>query len=500
MYPGSSQPSLTETQLDNYGSITAVKKWNTGATYPPSGAPLYSNTVSYANIGGVSCGSVSTYIVDSPCSITTTDSSGRTVSKTNYTYNSAGHAIQTSKWVIGNTYLTSSVTYNANGTPATSTDVNGAITNFYYNGTGGCNNLLLTSTVLPVNSLTTSQTWNCVGGVLTSTTDANGQTAAYGYANQSGTADPLWRLISTTDPLNNTTRTAYSAGGTLPVTVETSLLFNNGTSTTDILTTYDGLSRPILQQTRQAPNSANFDTVSTGYDVLGRVVSQGMPCVSTASVACSSPTTTTTYDAVNRPLKITDGGNGTTSYAYSSNDTLITVGPAPSGENLKKRQLERDGLGRLTSVCEITSASGSGTCSQVSAATGYWTQYGYDALRNLTGVSQNAQGTAQTRSYSYDGLSRMTSETNPESGTTTYVYDTTGASSCNGGYTSNGDLVRKVDANGTNICYARDQVHRVTDVTTSRPTVDGCKRFRYDNTAGVLGAIPTGVILGLNPP
>jgi len=75
---------------------------------------------------------------------------------------------------------------------------------------------------------------------------------------------------------------------------------------------------------------------------------------------------------------------------------------------------------RNSSVCEITSASGSASCGQNTAATGYLTRCTHDLLGNITGVTQNAQaaaGSQQTRSYSYDGLSRLTSETNPEAPT-----------------------------------------------------------------------------------
>src|SRR5215469_2089958 len=52
---------------------------------------------------------------------------------------------------------------------------------------------------------------------------------------------------------------------------------------------------------------------------------------------------------------------------------------------------EYDALSRLTSVCEITSVSGSGTCGQTSPQTGFWTLYSYNPLGKLTGVTQNAQ-------------------------------------------------------------------------------------------------------------
>src|SRR5713101_2002027 len=97
-------------------------------------------------------------------------------------------------------------------------------------------------------------------------------------------------------------------------------------------------------------------------------------------------------------------------------------------------------------------------------------------------VTQNAQaasGSQQTRSFTYDGLGRMTSETNPETGTTTYVYDS------RSGYSSPGDLVSKVDANGNNTPYYYDALHRITDMAEVIPNGVVCKRFRYDNSTGM---------------
>jgi RHS repeat-associated protein len=498
-YLGSStSPSLVETKFDSYGDVTAVKRYGFGALYPPAGTPVSETDTSYANVAGVTCGTVSTYIYNRPCSVTTY-SSGSVVQQASYTYNGAGHPTQTSTLVNGSTYLTSTATYNssggsngASGTIASFTDVNSAITTYNYNGTDGCNGMLPTSVSvsgagLPSGGLTTSTEWNCNGGVEIHTTDANGQPTAYGYVNQSGTADPYWRNLSVTDPLQNTTWTIYSKGTTLPVTIET-VLANSSASSADTLATYDGLARPILKQTKQAPSSTNFDTVATVYDLLGRVASVGMPCVSTASLSCSPNPTTTTYDALNRPLLVTDGGGGTTNYSYApagsqNNDVLVTVGPAPAGEKAKNKQLEYDGLGRLTSVCELTgTANGGGSCAQNAPQTGYWTNYTYDGLNRLLTVSQNAQSSyPQGRTYSYDGLNRLTSESNPESGITYYTYDTD--TTC-GIY--KGDLVKRVDAANNVSCYAYDGMHRKTGASypsgpyaSATPT----KTFVYDTTS-----------------
>jgi RHS repeat-associated protein len=109
----------------------------------------------------------------------------------------------------------------------------------------------------------------------------------------------------------------------------------------------------------------------------------------------------------------------------------------------------------------------------------------YDLNNNLIGVPQNAQaaaGSQQTRSYAFDFLSRLTSETNPESGTTTYTYDTD--PSCG---SSSGDLVKLINAAGNMICYYRDALHRATgEIIYYAPNQQGNRYFVYD-TATVNG-------------
>jgi YD repeat-containing protein len=302
-------------------------------------------------------------------------------------------------------------------------------------------------------------TWNCTGGVETSATDENGKTTSAAY-----TDSYFWRPSSTADQLSNTTNNTYNG----QASVEAAMSF--GSSTSDVLATLDGLGRTELTQTKEAPGSSTYDSVETYYDSLGRPYKTTLPYAANAGATCSGSCydTSTTYDALGRPLTVTDNGGGTASYSYTANDTYQTASPAPSGENAKRKQLEYDALGRLTSVCEVTSLTGSAACSQTSSATGYWATYVYDVKNNLTGVTQNAQSSStQSRSFSYDDLGRMTSEANPESGTTSDTYDTD--STCG---TSKGDLVKKVDAVGNVTCYAYDALHRVTSTTYSGPYAD----------------------------
>ncbi len=444
--------------------------------------------------------------------VTVKNGSGTIVSQTNYNYDettpSTTSGISQHTSVTGSrgnltsinypvSGLTSHFTYWDTGSPNTSQDVNGATTTYNYSSTNNayCNWAFPTSISEPL-SMSRSMTWNCTGGVLLTATEENSQTVTTSYS------DPyFWRPASVTDPLNNSTTFYYQPNPTYccPWAVAAALSFNNGNSLAEDLQYKDGLGRTYVDQHPQGPGSSTLDSVSYAFDSNGRPYSVSTPCAISYAQTCSTPKTTQTYDALNRPFVTTDGGGGTVTYSYSNNDVLVTIGPAPSGENSKRRQLEYDSLGRLTSVCELTSLSGSGTCGQTNSQTGYWTKYSYDALGNLLTVTQNAQassGSQQTRSYSFDAMSRLTSETNPESGTKTYVYDSDSTMCGNGASTSRGDLLKTVDSNGNCVMRYYDALHRVTDIgNNSQSATNPCKRFRYDNSSGYTGSTkPVGLV------
>ena len=463
-------PSGRESEMNvlynSYGLPTEEDDYDYGTS--GVGSLLRKTLTTYASLGN--------NIVDLPASVTVENGSGGTVAQTTYTYDqgtltstsgtpqhvlasgSRGNLTTVSSLVQGTSSLSKSFTYYDTGNVNTATDVNGASTTYNYpNSTSTCGNAFPTSVTEPISILSRSMTWNCNGGVETSWVDENTQTTTYTYN------DPnFWRITSVTDPETNVTNVSY---GTNPYTVESALNFNGSGSTTDNLQTLDGLGRVQVGQRRQAPGSTNFDTVESDYDSLGRPSRTTVPYSGTVGQTNSSaPATTTVYDALNRPTTITDGGGGTVNFTYTANDVLQVVGPAPSGENLKQRQSEYNGLGQLTSVCEVTSGTTAwpgGNCAQNTSETGYWTKYSYNVLGDLLTVTQNAQSSStQSRTYTYDGLGRMLSEANPETGTINYVYDTD--ATCG---TYKGDLVKRTDAAGNVTCYAYDALHRQTSIT-----------------------------------
>jgi RHS repeat-associated protein len=516
-YLGSSTtPSLVVTKFDYYGSVTSVSNYGFGATYPPSGStPVSTTTTVYdypATTGGAyPCGTLMiAYMFDRPCSVTTTNSAGATVSQTNYTYNATGHPITTSRWVSSSASpLVSSATYATNGVLTSVTDVNNAVTKYSNGpGVGACNGILPTATTYPqigTVQMSTSQTWNCNGAVVTSSTDANSQKTTTSYVNSSNVADPYYRPLSTTDPLGNITNYTYTT-----TTFESAMNFNGTSSTTDTLITTDGLGRQIFSQTRQSQGSTKFDTVQTTYGWTttsptvagGPVTTTSVPYTGTAAQTAPSGTgvTTTQDDAIQRPISVTDTFGGSTTYQYIKQDTVATVS-APSGENPKVHQYEYNGLGWLTSVCEVTAGSTSypgKSCSpQLNTETGYLTEYSYNALGMLQTATQSANGAyAQGRSYTYDGLSRLTQESNPESGTVSYTYDSITSGNCKGSYP--GDLVMKVDNIGNAICGQYDGLHRITSYTYPAgpySSVTPAKTFVYDTTAESCSVSP-GYVIG----
>ena len=486
IWPGSSNlQSAVVNFYNSYGLVTEVDEYGYGAGV--LGSIQRKTLTAYAGLGND--------IQNRPASVTVEDGSGNIKAQTTYTYDqgavtatsgtpqhvsisgSRGNATTVAYLVSGSTTLSKTYTYYDTGNLNTATDINGAVTTYSY-GTGSCGNSFATTVSEPLN-MSRSFAWNCTGGAQTSVTDENLQPTTVTYN------DPyFWRENAVTDPLGNQTSFYYQPNPTYccPTLVDRYMEF--GSSIVSDLQYKDGLGRTYVDQRSQSPNSSTLDSVSYTYDANGRPSSVSLPCSIGYAGTCSTPKTTTTYDALDRRLQTTDGGGGYVSYSYSQNDTYRTRGPAPSGENAKRKQFEYDSLGRLTSVCEITSATGSGACGQTNGVTGYWTKYTYDVLNHLTGVTQNVQSSSQTRSYTYDGLGRMTSETNPESGTVTYQYDT--SSICWGG--SNGDLTVRTDNAGNVTCFNYDKLHRLTDTASWKNNTwysgnGPCKRFRYDTSS-----------------
>src|SRR5207248_1648283 len=115
------------------------------------------------------------------------------------------------------------------------------------------------------------------------------------------------------------------------------------------------------------------------------------------------------YDALGRQTQLwhsDDGSTKDTSYWGRAVSAL----EESNGSTRVQRIQQSDALGRLRSVCEVSSAAlpgGGGSpvdCGLDIGGTGFSTSYDYDALGNLTAVHQ--AGLAD-RTFSYDSLSEL---------------------------------------------------------------------------------------------
>ncbi|MGB6633422.1 MAG: RHS repeat-associated core domain-containing protein, partial [Terriglobales bacterium] len=487
--------SEDDTVYNTYGLVTTRDVYDWGATsYTQETQTTYDSTLGDG-------------IVDRPSTNKVVDGAGNLKSETGYSYDDfaisgdtktcapatkcRGNLTKLTKYASSSTTFTTQMTYNLNGTVATSLDPNGTATTTFTYGSAGCG-AFPTQTQLTSGSttLTTTAGYNCTGAVLTSSTDANKEPTSTSYT------DPyFWRPYSSTDQLGNVTTYSYTG----QTTAESAMTFNGNKSTVDVLSTLDSFGRPEYKQKRQGVGSSYFDSTQQVYDSDGRPYETSMPYQGTAGQAPGSGIyTQTSYDAMMRTTSVQDAAGGIVNTSYSENDVYQQIAPAPTGENTKQKQLEYDGLGRLTSVCEITSATKSGACGQVTGAySGYLTKYVYDTPPNVNSltVTQNGQpngGTSQNRTFYYDMLGRLTYESNPETGANQYFYDSLSGDANCGTVSSPGDLVKTIDNKGVVACLSHDGLHRVTSIsysTTNPPTPT--KVFVYES------AVVNGTTMGL---
>ncbi len=287
--------------------------------------------------------------------------------------------------------------------------------------------------------LISTSVYDLATGLVTSTTDANGVVSNVQYNDQLNR--PTKAIIAVGTAAQAQTTIEYDDANRLVTTTTDQSSYNDNALKSQVV--FDGLGRTT--ESRQYEGATNYVVVRTQYDGLGRpykVSNSYRPWKSESAIW-----TTTGFDALGRVILVTTPDNAVVSTAYAGNTVTVT------DQAGKTRKSVTDALGRLTKVYEDPSPSG----------LNYLTNYDYDALDNLTTVTQGTQ----TRSFIYDSLKRLTSANNPESGTIAYTYD------------NNSNLLTKIDARSITSTFTYDALNRpvTRSYSDSTPTVV----YNYDS-------------------
>ena len=264
-----------------------------------------------------------------------------------------------------------------------------------------------------------NMTYDLNSGLLTSLTDANGQSSSKIY-------DNMWRIVKDTYPGNAQSTYCYTDAGGATCALSGppySVVESDAITTTQnkvSTSVYDGLGRLSQEQINSDPDGTDYR--NHVYDALGRVYSVSNPFRTT-----SDPTygiTSYQYDALDRTVQVAKQDGGLVKYSYSGNCSTVTD---EAGNNLQNCN---DGIDRLTSTIENP------------GGLGYVTNYTYDAIGNLTcgeqhgnvsstgcsaSPSNDATSVWRVRRYNYDSLSRLVQSHTPEAGTIVYTYNADGS-------------------------------------------------------------------------
>ncbi|NYI41875.1 RHS repeat-associated core domain-containing protein [Demequina lutea] len=351
----------------------------------------------------------------------TTDSDGV---YTNYTYDLAGQLVvqakarSTSDYIAGYDEDRTTYAYDADGHTTSTVDPRGSVP--------GADPAAFTTTV----------TYDADGRPVTST-DPLGRTVTTEY-------DADGRPVTVTDPAGNVTTTSYNAVGwttsvRAPGEGRTHYRYDrvgNLTKRIDPLGsettyTYDAAGR-VLTQTDPLGR-----VTSTSYDAVGNVAQVVKPSGTQTVDDPTDGTVSYTYDAANRPVATTfsDDTAGFT-YDYSAAGRLLTAARVQNGGVSASSAYTYDGAGRKTSVVRTGPGGGDANYSYTSAgrlsgaawSTGMQVAYSYNQAGELTAVAPSGTGSVPAVNYGYDPSGRVSTVTRQGSTpvTTAAVYDAAG--------------------------------------------------------------------------
>lgn len=426
----------TDTTFDGYSNPLVTKEYDFGSG--SRGALLRETDITYANISGG--------IVDRPNDIIVKDGSGNKVSETKYTYDNQaivqtsgapnhdysnypytmaarGNITQVSRWVSGSTYLSTTNTYDDLGNLRTTTDPGGNQTAFTYtdnysDATNHSTQALLTQITNPQTGSTShilKMQYNWPTGLLSQSIDQNSQATSYIY-------DSALRPSSVTYP--DAGKTFYSYPNAQQVELQHLLSGSScsGANCSDAWAEIDGLGRPTRSARANGGEAGGaydqFDVcyTPTQLKVFTSFAYQGSGLGAPNGGKQCVTGDTTSFDALGRPLSLVHSTDAAHPMTFSYNGRATKVQDGGNGSAQITRVFQHDGLARTVTTCEEANSVFASTTAGCGldldpAVNGVTTNYIYDPLGNVTQITQ---GALAARQFSYDGLSQMVGQIMPE--------------------------------------------------------------------------------------
>ncbi|WP_399932281.1 DUF6531 domain-containing protein [Streptomyces kanamyceticus] len=351
--------------------------------------------------------------------------------KQSYTYDDLGN-VKTIKSPRGEV---TTFHYDTKGNLESETSPSGAKTTYTYDSAG--RQLTITdprgnAEGADAAKYTTKNTYNAAG-LLETVTDPAGHVTRYGYdenGNQKKITDAAGRITEYEyDNFGRATKAIMPSGQTVThydaVGNVESVTDPTGAKTTY---TYDSANR-LVSMTSPRGNVEGADpakyTTTYGYDGNGNL---------TETVDPTGAKTTTEYDSLNRPTRVTDALKRVTETKYDDNGNVIEVdAPAtnPAYFTYKPNDLletVKNPLGKITRY----GYDADGNRTSVTSPSGRKRSWGYDADGRLEtevdarGNEPGADPTKFTTSYKYDAAGNVKQVTNPLGNTRKFEYDELG--------------------------------------------------------------------------
>ncbi|WP_058032900.1 RHS repeat-associated core domain-containing protein [Wenjunlia vitaminophila] len=323
--------------------------------------------------------------------------------------------------------------------------------------------------------------------LLVSTTDAREQTLFHAYDNL-GRPTELRSGSETGDLLAAWTYDTVSSGkGQLA----SSTRYDNGHPYTSTVAKYDKLYRPTLVNVTIPENEgalAGTYPLQTGYNSDGTLRGYNFP----PAGSLPGGGVTYTYDAVQRPVAISDwdGMKATTTYSLTGKPLLSSLSNDTTQNFVDVTFTWEDGTQRLANT-QVHRMGASGVDKDAT--------YTYDAAGNVLSVSDTSRTGTDTQCFTHDYLRRITAEWTQATSTcaaspsasvvggpapywNSYTYDKVGNRLTETNHDLAGDPTQDTTRGYTYPAAGSGQPHALTSVTTQGPTGTAQDTYTYHPT------------------